>query len=60
MRRQVVVYAHQNELAVSAGEYVTQGQVIGYVGNTGASFGAHLHLSFMNSNGDFVNPLNFL
>ncbi|SDX46628.1 murein hydrolase activator EnvC family protein [Eubacterium barkeri] len=54
------LYAHQNELAVSAGEYVTQGQVIGYVGNTGASFGAHLHLSFMNSNGDFVNPLNFL
>ncbi len=32
-------YAHQSSLAVSVGEHVTQGQVIGYSGNTGHSTG---------------------
>lgn len=36
-------YAHMSSIAVSAGEYVEQGQVIGYVGSTGYSFGNHLH-----------------
>jgi murein DD-endopeptidase MepM/ murein hydrolase activator NlpD len=36
-------YAHMSSFAVSAGEYVTQGQVIGYVGSTGNSTGNHLH-----------------
>lgn len=36
-------YAHCSSLAVSAGEYVEQGQVIGYVGSTGFSQGNHLH-----------------
>lgn len=38
------LYAHQSRLAVSAGTVVTQGQVIGYIGSTGASTGPHLHL----------------
>ena len=36
-------YAHCSSLAVTPGQYVEQGQTIGYVGNTGYSFGYHLH-----------------
>ena len=37
------VYAHMSGLAVSAGEYVSQGQTIGYLGDTGRATGTHLH-----------------
>ena len=37
------LYAHASRLAVRAGQTVTQGQVIAYVGNTGNSFGYHCH-----------------
>ena len=36
-------YGHQSRIAVSNGEAVSQGQVIGYVGCTGHCFGPHLH-----------------
>jgi murein DD-endopeptidase MepM/ murein hydrolase activator NlpD len=49
-------YAHQSSYAVSGGAQVAQGQVIGYVGNTGHSFGAHLHFE-VRINGTPVDPL---
>ena len=38
------LYAHMSSFAVSLGDTVEQGQVIGYVGNTGNSYGNHCHL----------------
>lgn len=37
------LYAHNSKNIVYAGQYVVQGQVIGYVGSTGKSTGSHLH-----------------
>lgn len=37
------LYAHCSKLLVDVGDYVERGQLIAYVGNTGNSFGAHLH-----------------
>ena len=50
------LYAHMSLLNVSAGQTVTQGQVIGFVGNTGYSFGAHLHFEYR-INGQRVDPI---
>ena len=52
-------YAHQSSYAISAGAQVSQGQVIGYVGSTGHSFGAHLHFE-VRINGNPVDPLGYL
>ena len=55
----VTKYMHHSALAVSAGQYVQKGQQIGYVGNTGNSFGAHLHFQ-VELNNVAVNPQNYL
>jgi len=52
-------YAHQSGYATSSGAGVRQGQVIGYVGNTGHSFGAHLHFE-VRINGSPVDPMGYL
>ena len=49
-------YAHMTQTAVTAGETVTAGQVIGYVGNTGDSTGFHLHFEVM-QDGVRTNPM---
>lgn len=53
------LYAHMNQVAVSTGQYVSQGQIIGYEGSTGDSTGPHLHFEVW-QNGTRVNPRNFL
>jgi len=52
-------YAHQSSIAVSNGQAITQGQVIGYVGCTGHCFGPHLHFE-VRVNGTPVDPLAYL
>jgi murein DD-endopeptidase MepM/ murein hydrolase activator NlpD len=52
-------YAHQSAIAVTCGEDVSQGQVIGYVGCTGHCTGPHLHFE-VRINGDPVDPLGYL
>lgn len=52
------LYAHMSSLAVTAGQNVTQGDVIGYVGSTGWANGPHLHFE-IRVNGSTVDPLSY-
>jgi murein DD-endopeptidase MepM/ murein hydrolase activator NlpD len=52
-------YAHQSRYGAAVGDNVRQGDVIGYVGNTGHSFGAHLHFEVRIS-GRPVDPMDYL
>lgn len=55
----VTFYAHMSSRAVSSGQSVSKGQLLGYVGSTGNSTGPHLHFE-VRINGTAQNPLNYL
>lgn len=52
------LYAHLSKLAVEPGQTVKRGDIIGYVGSTGASSGSHLHYEVF-VNGKHVNPVYY-
>lgn len=52
-------YAHMQSYRVSRGQYVQQGQVIGYIGTSGVSTGAHLHYE-VHIGSDVVDPIKYL
>jgi len=52
-------YAHQSSFAVSLGQAVSQGDIIGYTGCTGYCFGPHLHFE-VRINGSVTDPMGYL
>jgi len=52
-------YAHQESFAVSAGEHVSQGQIIGYSDCTGYCFGPHVHFE-VRIDGEVTDPMAYL
>ena len=52
-------YNHLSDSSASVGERVTRGEIIGYVGTTGASTGCHLHFMVL-ENGATVDPMTWL
>ena len=56
------LYGHMKSVATSAGKYVKQGELIGYVGSTGNSTGNHLHLEVWKGGkkANAVNPRGYI
>jgi murein DD-endopeptidase MepM/ murein hydrolase activator NlpD len=52
-------YNHQSKFAVSQGQTVTKGQLIGYVGTTGLSTGCHLHYEVL-LDGEYTDPMSYM
>jgi len=55
----ISIYGHLNSVAVSKGDKVERGDVLGYMGNTGRSTGVHLHYSIMKDD-KYVDPLDYV
>lgn len=53
------LYAHLDKVYVKLGDFVTEGQEIGFMGNTGNSYGAHLHFE-VRKDGKRINPTPYL
>jgi len=55
--RYLWMYLHMDRIIVTEGQYVRQGQIIGYSGNTGRSTGPHLHFQVKRNGGSLVDPV---
>jgi murein DD-endopeptidase MepM/ murein hydrolase activator NlpD len=53
-------YSHLEEIHVEMTQRLNDGDLIGLVGSTGKSTGAHLHFEIYNANGVYVNPLGLI
>lgn len=53
------IYMHMENSIVSKGQTVSQGQVIGYMGDSGITTGVHLHFGII-KNGSYVNPASYM
>jgi murein DD-endopeptidase MepM/ murein hydrolase activator NlpD len=51
---------HNSELIVKVGDHVEKGQIISRSGSTGYSTGPHLHIALLDSEGNYVNPVDYL
>ena len=54
------LYAHLDKVYVKKGDKVVKGQIIGYMGNTGVSYGKHLHFEVRNTKDKRINPTKYL
>lgn len=54
------LYAHLDKVYVKKGDIVKKGQEIGYMGNTGNSYGAHLHFEVRNTKDVRIDPTQYL
>ena len=54
------LYAHLKSVNVKLGQWVKKGQKIGYMGNTGNSYGAHLHWEVRNAKDTRINPTPYI
>ncbi len=54
------LYAHMSYITVSTGQAVSAGQTLGYMGNTGNSYGAHLHFEVRDKTDSKINPISYL
>ena len=54
------LYAHLDSVSVKTGQTVTKGQTIGFMGNSGNSYGAHLHFEVRNTSDVRINPTPYI
>lgn len=54
------LYAHLASVSVNSGDSVSLGQAIGYMGNTGNSYGAHLHFEVRNTSDSRIDPTPYI
>ncbi len=53
-------YAHLKDWAIKQGDNVNAGDVIGFVGSTGVATGPHLHFTLTDSQGNKIDPMNYI
>lgn len=54
------LYAHMNAVYVKQGQRVSKGEQIGYMGDSGNAYGAHLHFEVRDQNNNRINPTYYL